>query len=143
MSAINEITKQYAERDAEALDVAGNYYTRHVCAMTAEGLHRKTDIAAELAWRDMQIDDLREKLAKKAELLRGCYAADHKRQKRVTELEQAVKDAIPAMRECARKNPKHHFHPEGVEQDPCGVHGWLAKHDTALKEDKTCRQMSR
>lgn len=49
---------QYAERDAMALDVAGGYYTKHVCAMTSEQLHSKGDIAAELAYRDFVIDDL-------------------------------------------------------------------------------------
>jgi hypothetical protein len=80
--------------------------------------------------------DLREKLKAKAELLRGCYAADHKQKQRIAELESAVTEAIPAMRDYARKNPKHYF--EEAMQDPCGVHGWLAKHDAALKEDKTC-----
>ncbi|WP_312288836.1 hypothetical protein [Stutzerimonas nitrititolerans] len=50
--------KRYAERDAYELDKAGNYYFRHVSAMTGEGLHRKSDIAAELGWRGMQIDAL-------------------------------------------------------------------------------------
>ncbi len=50
---------QYAKRDPMALDKAGNYYCRHAQAMTAEGLHAKSDIAAELAYRDMQIDQLR------------------------------------------------------------------------------------
>lgn len=50
--------KQYAERDAYELDVAGNYYCRHVSAMTSEGLHSKGDIAAELGHRDMVIDGL-------------------------------------------------------------------------------------
>lgn len=54
--------KQYAERDIVALDEAGDYYVRHVSAMTAESLHSKSDIAAELAWRDYQIDDLSEEL---------------------------------------------------------------------------------
>jgi hypothetical protein len=31
------------------------YYSRHVAAMTAEGLHAKADIAAELAWRDKEL----------------------------------------------------------------------------------------
>ncbi len=48
--------KRYADRDAYELDEAGNYYCRHVSAMTAEGLHSKSDIAAELGWRDWQID---------------------------------------------------------------------------------------
>ena len=43
---------EYAERDIMALDVAGEFYTRHISAMTGEKLHFKSDIAAELAWRD-------------------------------------------------------------------------------------------
>lgn len=49
----------YAERDTMALD----RYAYHVDAMTRFGLHAKPDIAAELAWRDQQIDVLRELLA--------------------------------------------------------------------------------
>lgn len=52
------MSKQYAERDASALDEAGGYYIRHVSAMTKEGLHSKSDIAAELGFRDMRIDQL-------------------------------------------------------------------------------------
>lgn len=52
-------TKQYAERDAEALDDNGGYYFRHVSAMTGESLHNKSDIAAELGHRDMMNDRMR------------------------------------------------------------------------------------
>jgi len=45
--------KLYAQRDIE---LQCNYYTRHVMAMTAEGLHSKSDIAAELAHRDIQLE---------------------------------------------------------------------------------------
>lgn len=45
--------KQYADRDRRAL---GGHYYRHVSAMTGEELHAKTAIAAELAWRDAQIE---------------------------------------------------------------------------------------
>jgi hypothetical protein len=48
----------YAKRDVMALDEAGNYYCKHVMAMTAEELHSKSDIAAELAYRDALIDYL-------------------------------------------------------------------------------------
>lgn len=44
--------------DIEALDNKGGYYARHVHAMTAEGLTSKSDIAAELAYRDFVIDVL-------------------------------------------------------------------------------------
>lgn len=49
--------KLYAERDIIAL---GQLYVDHVLAMTSEALHEKSDIAAELAWRDAQIQALRE-----------------------------------------------------------------------------------
>lgn len=54
--------KQYAERDAMALEKAGGWYSLHVSAMTTEGLHSKSDIAAELAWRDVQIMELKGEL---------------------------------------------------------------------------------
>jgi hypothetical protein len=38
------------------------YYLRHVSAMTSEALHSKSDIAAELAWRDARIVEAREAL---------------------------------------------------------------------------------
>lgn len=44
--------KLYAERDICELDDLGGFYTKHVSAMTAEQLHSKSDIAAELAYRD-------------------------------------------------------------------------------------------
>ena len=46
-------TNQYADRDHRA---QGDYYLRHVSAMTGEGLHAKSAIAGELAHRDMVID---------------------------------------------------------------------------------------
>lgn len=50
---------EYADRDVIQLDRDGGYYCRHVSAMTAEGLHSKADIAAELAWRDREIARLK------------------------------------------------------------------------------------
>jgi hypothetical protein len=50
--------EQYGARDAMELDMQGLYYCRHVHAMTREGLVAKSDIAAELGYRDWQIDDL-------------------------------------------------------------------------------------
>ena len=47
-AAINPLTGEH-----------GNYYCRHVSALTGENLHAKSEIAAELAWRDLQIDTLR------------------------------------------------------------------------------------
>ena len=49
----------YYQRDLENL---GESYLRHVWAMTEEGLHSKSDIAAELAFRDLEIDKLKKLL---------------------------------------------------------------------------------
>lgn len=59
---------QYADRDHMAL---GDYYLRHVSAMTGEALHAKSAIAAELAHRDREIDRQHAEL----EALRMGYAA--------------------------------------------------------------------
>lgn len=48
----------YKERDAMELDAAGGFYSQHVMAMTSEQLHSKSDIAAELGYRDMVVNDL-------------------------------------------------------------------------------------
>lgn len=39
--------------------------------------------------------------------------------------QEELKLAIPAMREFAQKNPIHQH--QGITQDPCGVHAWLAR----------------
>src|SRR5690606_32041610 len=49
----------YADRDPSKLEP---WYSQHVSAMTAEGLHSKSDIAAELAHRDRQIRELMERI---------------------------------------------------------------------------------
>jgi len=49
---------EYKERCPIALDAAGGYYIRHVSAMTGEKLHAKSEIAAELGYRDLIIDEL-------------------------------------------------------------------------------------
>lgn len=62
--------KLYADRD---IVKQGQEYVKHVSAMTAEGLHEKSDIAAELAHRDVEIQALRarcEKLETVAGLVR-------------------------------------------------------------------------
>lgn len=64
MNNTTETARQYAERDIMALDKIGGHYSRHVAAMTAEGLHAKSDIAAELAYRDAEIARLRDEHAK-------------------------------------------------------------------------------
>lgn len=50
---ITDVPKEYACRHTRE---QGNHYIKHVMAMTAEGLHRKSRIAAELAHRDIMIE---------------------------------------------------------------------------------------
>ena len=38
------------------------WFSKHMMAMTAEGLHAKSEVAVELARRDMQIEALQESL---------------------------------------------------------------------------------
>jgi hypothetical protein len=48
---------------ARSLTALEPHYSRHVSAMTSEGLHSKSDIAAELAFRDKELTALRLTLA--------------------------------------------------------------------------------
>lgn len=50
--------KHYAKRDIQNQ----KFYLEHVFAMTSEGLHSKSDIAAELAHRDKEIFNLKTQL---------------------------------------------------------------------------------
>jgi len=50
---------EYEERD---IKVQGETYVKHVSAMTGEDLHFKSDIAAELAHRDIEIKRLKDEL---------------------------------------------------------------------------------
>jgi hypothetical protein len=46
---------KYPEHDPSKLEP---HYCEHVSAMTSEGLHAKSDIAIQLAWRDAEIERL-------------------------------------------------------------------------------------
>ena len=63
----------YAERD---IIEQGNHYSQHTSAMTGEGLHRKSDIAAELAHRDIAIERLQARVAEKCNAPVGWIAPD-------------------------------------------------------------------
>lgn len=52
----------YADRDIELLDKCGDFHFKHLIAMTGEKLHNKSAIAAELGWRDMELDNLWEEI---------------------------------------------------------------------------------
>jgi hypothetical protein len=57
------------------MDAKDGYFTRHMEAMTAEDLHSKYAIAAELGFRDMLIDFLAERTREVEGLLVGLLKA--------------------------------------------------------------------
>jgi len=74
--------KQYCERDVIELERQGGFYSLHVEALTSEDLTSKSDIAAELAWRDTEIERLkreRDEARQEFDLLK-MRAADHARE---------------------------------------------------------------
>lgn len=64
------MNKKYANRN---IVEQGEEYTKHVSAMTAEGLHDKSDIAAELAHRDIELNKARNIGARLAGVLWDFY----------------------------------------------------------------------
>lgn len=56
-----KMEKKYRQCPYSAAEL-GEYYTRHIAAMTEEDLHSKFEIALELAWRDKQIAKLKENI---------------------------------------------------------------------------------
>lgn len=84
--------EHYAERNIMELDRQGGYYLRHASAMTGEGLHEKCDIAAELGYRDMIIDNLCDALEDLLQIceIRSSYSG---RQPTLTEYNSAKDNA--------------------------------------------------
>lgn len=83
------------------------------------GAEREARLMAEVA-------ELKAKLTEKAELLRGCYAADHKRQKRVVAMTDSLKSIVDCCLEdhAARDYASRQTEILGIAR-------------AALKEDKT------
>lgn len=73
-------------------------YTKHIFAMTAEGLHVKADIACELAYRDKQISVLRAACQMALEALEEVIEFPVDYTGRVT-----VREAITKLREIFKK----------------------------------------
>jgi len=82
MITLNALYDQ--ERDTDGYD---NLVMKHLSAMTTEGLHSKSAIAVELAYRDYELQ-----LQKKA----SAYFADMHEQalSRMRELESALRDLL-------------------------------------------------
>jgi len=55
----DDLIRLYGKRDHMA---QGEHYIKHVSAMTGEALHAKSDIAGELAHRDIRIAELEAQL---------------------------------------------------------------------------------
>ena len=82
------------ERDAWELDQAGGYYSRHVMAMTSEGLHSKGDIAAELGYRNMRIDQLEAEWRAQEERAENAETELVDLRDRYSQLEAVAKDFL-------------------------------------------------
>lgn len=67
VSKLQSYKKNYPDVNAEELDEAGDYFTRHMTAMAVENLHSKYDIAIQLGWRDMEIDKLKKQVTESEE----------------------------------------------------------------------------
>lgn len=92
--------KHYKERDIEWLDEQGEHYSKHISAMTGEALHDKSDIAAELAWRDYEID----RLKTEKEALKQYFVAAEFRE--VDSIMEAPADHMKALGEEVAKRCK-------------------------------------
>lgn len=68
--------KLYHNVDIFELDRKGNYYCKHLMAMTGEDLRSKSDIAAQLGIRDFEIDQLK---ARNAALEQQLAASEQQR----------------------------------------------------------------
>ncbi len=84
----------YRAPDAWELDQAGGYYSRHVMAMTSEGLHSKGDIAAELGYRDMCIDQLEAEWRAQEERAENAETELVDLRDRYSQLEAVAKDFL-------------------------------------------------
>jgi len=62
------MSRTYPDVDPMTLEP---HYCRHVEAMTAEGLHEKSEIAAQLAWRDQEIERLRALVRRAVDVVPG------------------------------------------------------------------------
>lgn len=83
--------KFYDERDLCELDLQGGYYSNHVNAMTNECLHSTSDIAAELAHRDVLIDDMRNSMR---HILNYTRANNGRLQQENVKLRKLLADAV-------------------------------------------------
>ena len=124
MSGLAQHLQQASSRAADLQHIRAlrQRYADHMLAMTAEGLHSKGAIAAELAWRDWQRDcerDARRRLQLDYEAL----------QARVRELEALLREARTAIATDRNGWP--------IEFER-GEHPTIDKIDAALKPAEQC-----
>ncbi|MEI7195010.1 hypothetical protein WCT81_04595 [Pectobacterium versatile] len=82
----------YEERDIIQLDVSGNFYCQHVHHMTSESLHSKSDIAAELGYRDFCISELQKDNENLRAMMRELEIQRDKFDAMLTEAVQSLKE---------------------------------------------------
>lgn len=86
------MSKLYAERDTVE---QGQHYMKHLLAMTAEKLHSKGDVAAELAHRDIMIEQLQARVNELEQALRNATKSSSRYDVEVIAAEMQVFDAVP------------------------------------------------
>lgn len=129
---------EYAERDAQALDRAGGHYCRHLNAMTAEKLDSKSDIAAELAWRDMCVADLTAALEMQnlrcAELQAHCLAVAKRCKELEAQLVSADRYTLHALAGAGICTPAEGFRKAGFNWAARGIEELAKQRDEALDQ---------
>lgn len=115
---------EYAERDVIELEP---HFSRHVSAMTAEGLHSKSSIAAELAYRDERIADLEHHLREYAKRANDFEALARDRGAEIEAMRHVVEDvcALLTSRDDRIADLEHKLFSLGaMEEAPCFCCGY-------------------
>lgn len=84
---IDDPVKHYARRNTFVL---GKFYTNHVMSMTEENLHSKNDIAAELAYRDAEIEKLKADLSVDMDVMKSYAAGIDQRDAEIAHLRKEL-----------------------------------------------------
>lgn len=106
--------------DFESMNAIQRRLHNAACVLGAEG--------DEHGFEQLQRDAIEEIARLTASLKRANDQAEHFEREWYLRGDE-IEAALPAMREYARKNPKHHFSADGAEQDPNGAHAWLARNE--------------
>ena len=89
--------QQYRKHSAYEV-LTSDQYAKHISAMTVEDLHGKAEIAEELAYRDIQIERLKENLDRHMEVIVKGREANEALQKELAECSKAHASLLEELR---------------------------------------------